>query len=147
VSSSYQFKGRYCVECFPAETFAFARKCAQSLRNSYEHSFFGIRSLNVIRADQAEKILGTSKHINKSMIYSFLHPFLKTGLLTSNGAKWHARRRLLTPAFHFNILKEFFAVFKEESEKLIANLKELDNQEVDIIPIATQVTLNAICGE
>lgn len=97
------------------------------------------------RAKDAERILGSAKHTDKSDIYSFLHPFLKTGLLTSNGEKWHARRRMLTPAFHFEILKEYLEVFKEESDRLVLSLREVNGGEVDIIPIATQFTLNTIC--
>ena len=104
-------------------------------------------SYNVIRAKDAEKIMGSSKHNDKSLIYTFLHPFLKTGLLTSNGDKWHKRRRLLTPAFHFDILKEFFEVFREESDKLIETIKETEGKEVNIVPVSTQFTLNTICGE
>jgi cytochrome P450 len=66
----------------------------------------------IIKAKDAEKILTSSKHLEKSGLYSFLHPFLKTGLLTSHGEKWFQRRRILTPAFHFNILKEYFEIFK-----------------------------------
>lgn len=83
--------------------------------------------------------------MDKSEIYGFLHPFLKTGLLTSNGEKWHARRRMLTPAFHFDILKEYLEVFKEESDRLVSSLKELSGTDVNIVPIATQFTLNTIC--
>lgn len=60
----------------------------------------------------AERILTSSKHIEKSILYEMLHPFLGTGLLTSGGVKWFQRRRMLTPAFHFNILKEFLEIFK-----------------------------------
>lgn len=107
--------------------------------------FFGLWNFHVCSAKDAEKILGSSKHINKRNIYSFLHPFLKTGLLTSNGEKWHHRRRMLTPAFHFDILKEYFEVFKEESDKLVLSLREAVGNEVNIVPISTQFTLNTIC--
>jgi cytochrome P450 family 4 len=125
----------------------FGRKCATDLKASYQHWFYLRLNYNVIRAKDAEKILGSSKHINKSLIYNFLHPFLKTGLLTSNGEKWHKRRRMLTPTFHFDILKEFHEMFKEESDKLVEQLKGKINTDLDIIPISTQFTLNTICGE
>ena len=101
----------------------------------------------ICRAREAEKLLGSTKHIDKSRFYEVLHPFLKTGLLTSKAEKWHQRRRMLTPAFHFDILKEFFHVFKEESDKLVEIFEESAGKVVDIIPISCQFTLNTICGK
>lgn len=134
------------MNLFLDEMFTFARNCATVLGKSYQHYFFGKLSYNIIRAKDAEKVLGTSKHIEKSFIYDFLHPFLKTGLLTSSGDKWHKRRRMLTPAFHFDILKEFLEMFNEESDKLVKTLMQEVGREVNIIPISTQFTLNTICG-
>lgn len=82
------------------------------LKKSYRRSLFGIQTYNIIRAKDVERILASSKHIEKSIIYQILHPFLKTGLLTSGGKKWFTRRRMLTPTFHFKILKEFCDIFK-----------------------------------
>lgn len=52
---------------------------------------------------------------------------------------------MLTPAFHFDILKEYFEVFKEESDKLVSSLREVAGMELNIVPISTQFTLNTIC--
>jgi cytochrome P450 family 4 len=125
----------------------FPRKCAEAFKVSYQHLMFNINSYNIIKAKDVEKILNSTKHMEKTRVYEFLHPFLKTGLLTSSGDKWHARRRLLTPAFHFNILKEFVEIFNEESDKLVDTLKKSKGDDVDIISIATQFTLNTVCGE
>lgn len=119
---------------------------ANTFRRSYRTNFFWLKIFDVCRAKDAEKILGSSKHIEKGEIYNLLNPFLKTGLLTSGGDKWHKRRRLLTPTFHFDILKEFFEMFREESDKLVGSLMFEDNKELNIIPVATQFTLNTICG-
>ena len=95
-----------------SDIFQHTRLNAKTCKKSFKHVFLGISSLNVIKAKDVEKLLNGSKHINKSFIYKILHPFLGNGLLTSQGDKWHARRKLLTPAFHFTILQHFFIIFK-----------------------------------
>lgn len=133
------------VLIFTEGIFVYLRKTATRFRGSYVHWFFGLWSFEICRAKDAEQILGSAKHIEKNVIYNAIHPFLKTGLLTSKGEKWHTRRRLLTPAFHFNILKEYLEVFREESNRLVSALKQANGKVVDIIPVATQFTLNTIC--
>ena len=41
------------------------------------------------------------------------------GLLVSNGPKWARNRRLLTPAFHYEILKPYIDVYNSCSEVLL----------------------------
>jgi len=70
----------------------------------------------VFRAEAVEFILSNSTELSKAWFYKFLHPWLGEGLLTSKGAKWKQRRKLLTSAFHFNILKDFLPVFNKQSK-------------------------------
>lgn len=89
------------------------RRNAKKFGKSYRAMFFNKLRFMILKADDAEKIyMSSSKHLEKSGTYALLQPFFKTGLLTSHGDKWFARRKILTPAFHFNILKEYFEIFK-----------------------------------
>lgn len=117
-----------------------------------------------------QPILSSPKHIDKSYDYSYLHPWLGTGLLTSFGQKWHSRRKvdvsnhvdqnemtlfyissrmqILTPAFHFKILEDFMDIFNEQSTILVRKLStELDKDSFNIFPYVTLCTLDIVCGK
>ncbi|XP_073501459.1 cytochrome P450 4V2-like isoform X2 [Phyllobates terribilis] len=78
--------------------------------------------LILYHAETIEPILSSSKHMDKSFAYKFLHPWLGLGLLTSTGDKWRSRRKMLTPSFHFAILSEFLEVMNEQSKVLVEKL-------------------------
>ncbi|XP_077980629.1 cytochrome P450 4V2-like [Glandiceps talaboti] len=100
----------------------------------------------VSRADAAEVIFNSNKHITKAFVYDFLHPWLGTGLLTSTGEKWQGRRKLLTPTFHFKILNDFVGVFNDQSTFFVKNLRSMIGKgEFDIFPVITHCVLDIIC--
>lgn len=105
--------------------------------------------------------------MQKSRLYEPLLPWLKTGLLTSSGKnviyeygtlsvinfnytgeKWHTRRKILTPAFHFNILQQFVKIFIRKTKDLLNTLEErCDEPFVDVMPLITDFALHSICGK
>jgi cytochrome P450 family 4 len=99
--------------------------------------------------EAAETLLASNKLIDKCREYDYLHPWLNTGLLTSTGSKWHVRRKMLTPAFHFKILEDFVDIFNEQSRVLVHKLHtspETGNPNgFNIFPFIALCTLDIIC--
>nr|XP_024654699.1 leukotriene-B(4) omega-hydroxylase 2 [Maylandia zebra] len=57
-----------------------------------------------------------SMTMKKSLIYHHLQPWLGHSVLIRNGQVWFRKRRLLTPAFHFDILKSYITIFNSSSK-------------------------------
>ena len=80
-------------------------------------------------------------------MYNFLHPWLKFGLLTSSGDKWMQRRKMITPSFHFDILKDYFLVMSEQAEIFVERITKLDKSApICLLPHIAACTLDIICG-
>ncbi|TGZ47943.1 Uncharacterized protein DBV15_11188 [Temnothorax longispinosus] len=96
--------------------------------------------------DDLKAILNSAKHIDKSGVYHVLHRLVGTGLSTSKGAKWHSRRNILAPLFHFNILQQFVEILFEQSENMTKSLKDIRGAVVkDSVSFVSEYTLNALC--
>ncbi|KRT83476.1 cytochrome P450, partial [Oryctes borbonicus] len=84
--------------------------------------------------------------LRKSNFYDFMRNWLGNGLLTSDGDRWWKHRKIITPAFHFQILDEFIDVFNSQSEILVSILKEKNkNANIDVYPYIGRCTLDIIC--
>ncbi|KAJ8913516.1 hypothetical protein NQ315_017066 [Exocentrus adspersus] len=103
---------------------------------------------NIVATDYdfVEYILSKQDVLDKALDYRYLHKWLGTGLLTSDGPKWKKRRRMATPAFHFSVLEQFIEVFERNLEILISELeKEVDKDSMDIYPYINLYTMDVIC--
>ncbi|KAI6661592.1 Cytochrome P450 4B1-like [Oopsacas minuta] len=70
-----------------------------------------VMNLLVSHPDSVKTII--NENYPKSPFYSNFFKWIGDGLLTSKGDKWFRHRKLLTPAFHYQILDGFFAVYSE----------------------------------
>lgn len=129
-------------------SFNLPRRWANEFKASYALLVRGGLILNAIRARETEALLSSLRLIDKSVLYTYLQPFMGVGLLNSTGQKWFHRRKILTSAFHFNILPKFLVTFQEECEKLIKQIdKDVENRkETTLQRVAARFTLNTICG-
>uniref|UniRef100_A0A1I8NUQ4 Cytochrome P450 n=2 Tax=Stomoxys calcitrans TaxID=35570 RepID=A0A1I8NUQ4_STOCA len=127
------------------QTFKFFRHNATRMQRSYVTYMGGKTLLNVLDADLAEMVFTNSKLITKGFSYKFLQPALGEGLLMSTDEKWHGRRKMLTPAFHFNILMKFQEIVKEESIKFVQRMENCKGHEVALDKHVQKFTLDVIC--
>ena len=84
-----------------------------------------------------EFVCGVNIDLFQGKDYNFLLPWLREGLLISSGSKWHARRKMLTPAFHFRILEDFLDVMNIQCRKLCDDILlplSVKGQEFDVFP-------------
>ncbi|XP_073909954.1 leukotriene-B4 omega-hydroxylase 3 isoform X2 [Castor canadensis] len=81
------------------------------------------------------------------VFYSFLKPWLGDGLLLSAGDKWSCHRRMLTPAFHFNILKPYMKIFNDSTNVMHAKWQRLileGNTSLDMFEHVSLMTLDTL---
>ncbi|XP_037953782.1 probable cytochrome P450 4d14, partial [Teleopsis dalmanni] len=93
-----------------------------------------------------ESIFSSQHVISKNNSYSLLLPWLGDGLLLSTGSKWHARRKIFTPTFHFKILEQFVEIFDQNSAILVKTLYEKADGKtvIDIFPVVCLTALDII---
>ncbi|GBP28173.1 Cytochrome P450 4C1 [Eumeta japonica] len=122
----------------------------RTLANTYKDNFklrLGFKKFVVIcNPEDVEAFISGVTHNRKGYLYKFIEPWLQEGLLLSDGSKWHHRRKILTPAFHFNILRHFTTVLEENSRRLAEGLRaEVPRPRTDIGAFITEFALHSIC--
>ncbi|XP_076666746.1 cytochrome P450 4c3 [Andrena cerasifolii] len=136
----------YQLCCSPEEAFKKMIKWGKELGDMYL-IWVGMRPfIFLYKAEAIKPLLSSSIHIDKSLEYQYLQPWLGTGLVTSTGQKWHARRKLLTPTFHSGLLEVYLKTAIREGNIFISCLgKHAGQSAFDIVPYAKRATLDIIC--
>ena len=63
--------------------------------------------------ETTECLLKTTANQTKGFMYDSVHNWLGKGLLTSTGHRWRMKRKMLTIAFHFEVLVSYLGTFNK----------------------------------
>lgn len=112
-------------------------------------TMFFYPSFGVCHPETAKVLLKSSEPKPKHTMggsYRFLLPWLGDGLLISGGKKWERNRRLLTPAFHFDILRPYVQIYNDVAEVFLGKLQKFckSRQSVEIDKLVSLATLDTM---
>ncbi|CAH6790686.1 cytochrome P450 4B1 [Phodopus roborovskii] len=89
--------------------------------------------LNIYEPDYAKAVYSRGDP-KAPDVYDFLLQWLGKGLLVLDGPKWFQHRKLLTPGFHYDVLKPYVAIFAESTRIMLDKWekKASENKSFDI---------------
>uniref|UniRef100_H2YHD9 Uncharacterized protein n=1 Tax=Ciona savignyi TaxID=51511 RepID=H2YHD9_CIOSA len=99
--------------------------------------------LQVYHPDSVHAVL-TSGAPKNDLGYRFIRSWIGDGLLTSKGSKWFRNRRLLTPAFHYKVLKPYSEIFNKNSLVMVDKFKNLCGQSIEVHTHVGLMTLDTM---
>uniref|UniRef100_A0A673U7K9 Cytochrome P450 family 4 subfamily A member 11 n=1 Tax=Suricata suricatta TaxID=37032 RepID=A0A673U7K9_SURSU len=102
-------------------------------------------TLTVYDPDYMKMILGRSDPKSHEL-YRFMAPCLGYGLLLLNGQTWLQHRRMLTPAFHYDILKPYVGLMADSVHVMLDKWEGLirHNSYLEIFEGVSLMTLDTI---
>ncbi|XP_021105991.1 leukotriene-B4 omega-hydroxylase 3 isoform X3 [Heterocephalus glaber] len=129
-------------------------KFVEQMAHTYPQGFvmwFGpiLPIITLCHPDSLRFVLSASVQVavKDVFFYGFLKPWLGDGLLLSAGDKWSQRRHMLTPAFHFNILKPYLKIFTDSTKVMHAKWQRLISQgstHLDMFEHISLMTLDSL---
>jgi len=133
---------------FNEKGLAFLRdKAARHPRSSAVWRTMFFPSLTVRHPDLVKLILKRTdpKPVNNGY-YRYGRPWLGEGLLFSSGHRWARDRKLLTPAFHLDILRPYLTVDNEACEDLMEKMETYaqSNKSMEIFSNMSVCTLDIL---
>ncbi|XP_023942489.2 cytochrome P450 4C1 [Bicyclus anynana] len=130
----------------PVKLFPVMRAFTKKYGHLYQIHGLNSRFVNISSPEDIEKIMSSPQYNFKKMPYSFIVPWLGDGLLVSNSSKWQHRRKLLTKAFHFNILKKFTETFKSSATSFLKRVdQESLKEKTDVLAFISPTALRIMC--
>ncbi|XP_053549492.1 cytochrome P450 4B1 [Bombina bombina] len=81
-----------------------------------------------------------------SLTYDFIVPWIGRGLLVLSGPKWFQHRRLLTPGFHYDVLKPYVKLMSDSTTVMLDKWEKLipEKKPVELFQHVSLMTLDSI---
>lgn len=102
----------------------------------------------LIHPETVKLVLKSSEPKPKGFGGAYRHalPWLGEGLLLSDGERWSRARRLLTPAFHFDVLRPYVSIYNEAVNTLLEQVEKysLSGESFDIFEPVSLCTFDII---
>ncbi|XP_006111510.1 cytochrome P450 4B1-like isoform X1 [Pelodiscus sinensis] len=101
--------------------------------------------LNITHPDYA-KVLFARGDPKDNVSYHHLVPWIGKGLLVLHGPKWYQHRKLLTPGFHYDVLKPYVPLISDSTKVMLDKWEELVTQDksVELFEHVSLMTLDSI---
>ncbi|XP_072130784.1 cytochrome P450 4T8 [Mobula birostris] len=102
--------------------------------------------LNINHPDYVKNLL-LSTAPKDDFIYQFITPWIGDGLLVTSGQKWFRHRRLLTPGFHYDVLKSYVKPVADSAKTMLDKWERLcteGNNTLELYQHVSLMTLDSI---
>ncbi|NXM73458.1 CP4B1 protein, partial [Serilophus lunatus] len=102
-------------------------------------------SVIVHHPEYAKCILGRTDP-KASVPYKFLVPWIGKGLLILEGTKWFQHRKMLTPAFHYDVLKSYVTLMSDSVKVMLDkwDKRSTERKPVELFQDVSLMTLDSI---
>ena len=136
---------------FSEDGLMFDFECVQRFKY-FHRTWLGpfLSMVQVYHPDTLREVIKTTsskpRQLSVTSSYDMALPWLGEGLILTNGDRWYRNRRLLTPAFHFDILKSYMCVYNACSSLLHKKIREHSDvgKSFDIHPLISKYTLDVL---
>ncbi|XP_074858331.1 cytochrome P450 4B1-like [Carettochelys insculpta] len=81
-----------------------------------------------------------------NIMYHYVLPWIGKGLLTLHGQKWVQHRKLLTPGFHYEVLKLYVSLINKSTQVMLDKWEKLvmEKKSVELFEHVSLMTLDSI---
>ncbi|XP_012290187.1 cytochrome P450 4A11 [Aotus nancymaae] len=122
------------------------QKWAETFPSACPHWLWGSRVRVQLHDPDYIKVILMRSDPKCHSSYRFLAPWIGYGLLLLNGQTWFQHRRMLTPAFHYDILKPYVEFMADSVRVMLDKWEELIGQDspLEVFQHVSLMTLDTI---